>query len=150
MLERSKQGWYIDLNVTAWLAGWLGRAALSAPAQQVEAAQSFKNKVIEALDLGPVNNRITFSDNYLVGLIAELEKEDDSEAAQAPGKQDRIDAERYRWLRGRPIKQMVDEHGIQFTFALAEPEPNRWRVHSKRGEEMDAAIDAARAAQEKA
>lgn len=29
MLERSKQGWYIDLNVTAWWAGWQARASLA-------------------------------------------------------------------------------------------------------------------------
>lgn len=37
MLEKSKHGWYIDLNVTAWYAGWCGawQAARSLPRQHI-------------------------------------------------------------------------------------------------------------------
>jgi hypothetical protein len=32
MLERdARHGWYIELNVTAWFAGWMGRASLAQP-----------------------------------------------------------------------------------------------------------------------
>jgi hypothetical protein len=62
--------------------------------------------------------------------------------AQVTDEQDKRDAERYRWLRNKPKSQLTDEHGIQFSFAVAEPKPNNWRVHSKRGADMDSAIDA--------
>ena len=43
MLERdARHGWYIDLNVTAWFAGWQARASLSAQPTPVAAEQPVK------------------------------------------------------------------------------------------------------------
>jgi hypothetical protein len=54
------------------------------------------------------------------------------------------DAARYRYLRARPIGKSVPliTDGIQFIFATRD-ESRNWVVHSRRGDEMDAAIDAA-------
>lgn len=60
---------------------------------------------------------------------------------------DKLDAERYRLLKSIPFGSGVPAiyRGIAFSFAV--PTNNRGFIRSCRGEEMDTAIDAARATQ---
>ena len=52
------------------------------------------------------------------------------------------DAARYRWLRALP-KGSCHGSGMTITIAKARPDPCSWMNDSVRGDEMDAAIDAA-------
>lgn len=52
------------------------------------------------------------------------------------------DAERYRWLRALP-KGSCHGSGMTITIAKARPDPCSWMNDSVRGDDMDAAIDAA-------
>jgi hypothetical protein len=80
------------------------------------------------------------STNAMRKALAELER------ASQPGSGEAEDAARYRWLRNRPVGKGVPliADGIQFIFAVRDARQS-WVVHSVRGEEMDTAIDAARA-----
>lgn len=58
--------------------------------------------------------------------------------------QEAKDAARYRWLRNHPQGSSANKGGeIRFSFTVSRPEPKQWCVDTKRGAEMDAAIDAA-------
>ena len=52
------------------------------------------------------------------------------------------DAERYRWLRALP-KGSCHGSGMTIAIANARPDPCSWMNDSVRGDDMDAAIDAA-------
>ena len=52
------------------------------------------------------------------------------------------DAERYRWLRALP-KGSCHGSGMTIIIANARPDPCSWMNDSVRGDDMDAAIDAA-------
>ena len=52
------------------------------------------------------------------------------------------DAARYRWLRDLP-KGSCHGSGMTITIAKARPDPCSWMNDSVRGDDMDAAIDAA-------
>ena len=53
-----------------------------------------------------------------------------------------VDAGRYRFLRDHSQDSPNVGGAIHFSFCVRRKEPNQWCIDSKRGDDMDAAIDA--------
>lgn len=110
-----------------------------------EQPSDFKNKVIEALGL-PANGlnrgrRVTFSDEYLLGLIAEMVKAD-ADLSDQPGK-DARDAARYRTIRSMLNRGSEVETIIESALRLVFPDNEE---RNPTPEELDAVVDAVGAA----
>lgn len=84
-----------------------------------------------------------------LGCVVELPEEVAASVAWIIGEKDRRiaelekDAARYRFLRNHPQKRENLGGEIHFSFAVSRPEPKQWCIDTKRGADMDAAIDAA-------